>query len=97
MDLKVGRNKVNKDKHWNKDTFGGKKRVNNKKTGSDPGVEGYPAWAALPLVFSFLRLSQIFRVDASAWFGSAQPISQKSAERKQMDRDAKAQRHTNTK
>lgn len=42
------------------------------KTGPDPGAEGYPAWAALPLVFSFLWLSQISRAEVRVWFGSIQ-------------------------
>ena len=32
----------------------------------DPEAEGYPAWAALPLMFSFLRSSQISRAEDSA-------------------------------
>lgn len=39
-------------------------------TGSDPGGERYPAWAALPLVLSFLRSSQTSRAEDRAWFSS---------------------------
>lgn len=48
------------------------KRLKDRKTSLDSGAEGYPAWAPLPLMFSFLRSSQISRAEESAWFGSIQ-------------------------
>lgn len=52
-------------------------------------AEGYPAWAALPLVSPFLKLSQISRTDVSSWFGWIQSsiiLPPSSREREQDER-----------
>lgn len=69
-----------------------KKRTKGWKTettGLYPGVEGYTAWAALPLVLSFLRSSQISRAEDSAWFGSIQSLNPVPSAKCRMQRESR--------